>query len=121
MTAQELSESQARKTSPKHRALQKREEFENGCKVKRSHCNHISVPVRLDMYELALAFSMQLCTSVRRTSSGSKGIRVGAACPSRATQRSAVLLSFLERHCWWLPSNFHLVKILSGDINTCSS
>lgn len=75
------------KPFPKLGALQKRGEFENACKD-RSHCNCISVPVRLDMHELAFVFSTHLSTSVKCTSSVSKGIGVDAECPSRALQFS---------------------------------
>ena len=121
MTAQELSESWTWKTFPKLGALEKRGEFENACKEKRSQRDCISVPVGLDMRELTLAFSTHLSTSAKCTSSLSEGIEVDAACPSHAMQSSAVLMSFLERHCWWLLSNLCAVQILFGDINTFSS
>lgn len=113
MATPDLSESWTWKTSPKLGALDKRGEFENGRKVRRSQCDCVSVPVRLDTRELALVFGTQPSASAECASSVSTG--VGAVCPSRAMRSSAVLLSFLERHCWWLLSNLCAVEMLFGD------
>lgn len=94
MAARDLSESWTWKTSPKLGALEKRGEFENGCKVKRSQCNCISAPVGLDMHELAVVFSRQLSTSVKCTSSvrGHRG-RCSAPISCSAELSCATLIS----------------------------